>query len=116
MRMLMLLLGTLVLAQEAWPPPGMNCPQRTLVIFEQGPSASRGGELRKEHLGYLLQLMKTGKVVSAGPMQDGRSAAILFATASWDEVEQILKDEPYTREGVLKVSQHSVWVACEVAK
>jgi len=37
MRILAFLIGGLLLAQPQWPPPGMLCPQRTLVLFERGP-------------------------------------------------------------------------------
>jgi hypothetical protein len=63
----------------------------------------------------MLRLMKSGKVISAGPMTDQHTAAVLFATKDWAEVEELLKKEPFHREHVLKLTSHSVWNACEAA-
>ena len=116
MRILALLIGTLVLAQHQWPPPGMNCPQRTLVLFEEGPNAGKSKDLFPQHVAYLLPLLKSGKLISVGPMAKEQSAAGIFASTDWSEIENLLKDEPYTQAGVLKVAHHSVWNACEAAR
>lgn len=59
--------------------------------------------------------MKSGKVITAGPMTDNHTAAIVFATKDWAEAKDLLNKEPFHREGVLKVVKHMVWNACEVA-
>jgi hypothetical protein len=41
---------------------------------------------------------------------------LLFGTKDWAEVEALMKNEPFTREGVMKVVSHTVWNACEAAK
>jgi uncharacterized protein YciI len=94
----------------------MQCPQRTLVLFEFAANAAKSADFYQEHLAYVLDLLKSGKVISAGPMADGRSAAMLFATKDWAEAEQMIKKEPFNREGVLKVTSHSVWNACEASR
>jgi uncharacterized protein YciI len=116
MRKLLLFVGIVAFAQGPWPPPGMQCPQRTLVLFEFGANAARSADFQSEHFAYVLGLLKSGKVISAGPMADGRSAAILFATKDWAEAEALIKREPFNREGVLKVTSHSVWNACEASR
>ena len=112
---MLLLICTVAFAQENWPPPGMRCPQRTLVLLEFGENAANSGRFAAEHLDYMRGLMKAGKVISAGPMTDNHTAAILLATNDWTEAEQLLKKEPFYREGVLKMTSHSVWNACELA-
>ena len=120
MRMLLFLIGGLLLAQQQWPPPGMQCPQRTLVLFQRGPNWEKLPMLRdvaQKHLAYILQQMKSGKILSGGPMEGVQpAAAMLFAAGDWSQVEAILNDEPYTHEGVLKIASHDVWNACEAAK
>lgn len=116
MRKLLLFLATLALAQNAWPPPGMSCPQRTLVTFDEGPNSDKAQGLFQQHIAYLSGQMKAGKVISAGPLAVGHSALMLFATKDWDEIQDILKNEPFTQAGVIKVVRHDVWNACEVAK
>jgi len=116
MRKLLLLTTSLLLAQTGWPPAGMRCPERTLVLFESGPNWDKARQFSAGHLAYVLQQMKSGKVLSAGPMEGAQRAAMLFASKDWSEVEAILKDEPFTREGVLQMTEHVVWNACEAEK
>ncbi len=126
MRTLLLLIGTLVFAapedliqisaQHAWPPPGLNCPQRMLVLFEAGPNPEKSKDLFPQHVAFLLPLLKSGKIISIGPMAEGQRAAGIFASSDWNEVQDLLKDEPYTQSGVMKVAEHNVWNACEAAK
>ena len=66
-------------------------------------------------MAYIVPLMKSGRVVSSGPTADGRGV-IVFATKEWSEAEAIMKNEPFTREGIMKIASHTVWNACEVAK
>ncbi|HEY1337208.1 MAG TPA: hypothetical protein VGF59_06845 [Bryobacteraceae bacterium] len=113
---LVLFAAAVAVAQQPrqWPPPGMRCPQRTLVLFEQGANGAKAGQFFDEHIAYLLAQMKSGKILSAGPASSGPAAAV-FTSTDWPEVEEILKNEPFTREGVMKVSSHAVWNACEAA-
>jgi len=115
--MLPLLIGGLLFAQHQWPPPGMQCPQRTLVLFERGPHWEKAAQIAPQHLAYVLQQMKSGKILAGGPMEGVQpSAAMLFAASDWSQVDAILNDEPFTREGVLKIASHDVWNACEAAR
>jgi len=70
-------------------------PQRTLVFFEFAANAAKSADFQKEHLAYVLELLKSGKAIAAGPLSDGRSAAILFATKDWDEAEALIEKEPF---------------------
>ncbi len=115
MRAILLLLNLVALALAQSSPPGMRCPQRTLVLTEFGENAANAARFQAEHLDYMRGLMKSGKVIIAGPMADNRTAAILFATKDWAEAQEILDKEPFHREGVLKVVKHMVWNACEAA-
>lgn len=113
---LLLLVSAAALAQRQWPPPGMACPERTIVLYDvQQDKVDKMQQFYEEHLAYVLPLMKSGKVVSAGPTQDGRGV-LIFAGKDWAEIEAILKKEPFTREGVMKMTSHTVWNACEAAK
>jgi uncharacterized protein YciI len=114
--MLPFLIGGLLFAQQ-WPPAGMQCPQRTLVLFERGPNWEKAGQVAPRHLAYMLQQMKSGKVLSSGPLEGAQpAAAMLLAASDWSQVEAILSDEPFTHEGVVKIASHNVWNACEAAR
>jgi uncharacterized protein YciI len=117
MRIFLILIGGLLFAQPQWPPPGMQCPQRTLVLFERGPNWDKAPQVAPKHLTYILQQMKSGKVLSGGPMEGAQpAAAMLFAASDWSQVQAILNDEPFTHDGVLKIASHNVWNACEAAR
>jgi uncharacterized protein len=115
-KFLFLLFAVVALAQRPWPPPGMRCPERTLVLFEVVPAnASKAGQFYNEHIAWLTAQMKAGKVVTGGPTADGRGVMV-FAGKDWAEVEAALKNEPFGREGINKISSHTVWTACELEK
>ena len=113
MRKLLLLVAAVAFAQRPFPPPGMKCPERTVAIL-QIADASKIDQFYDEQLNYIRPLMKSGKIVASGPSEDGGGFTV-FGTSDWAEVEAILKKEPFTREGITKVSSHTVWRACEAA-
>jgi uncharacterized protein YciI len=116
MRKLLFLVAAVALAQRPWPPPGLQCPQRTLVITDiNQENASKINEFYDEHLAFLGPLLRSGKILSAGPTDDGRGL-LVFESKDWAEVEALMKKEPFTREGVMKIVSHTVWQACEAAK
>ena len=115
MRILLFLVAVVVLAQRPWPPPGMKCPERTVAILKLDPAkASKIDEFYDADIAYLLPLMKSGKVVSAGPTEDG-GGFIIFGTTDWTEIQEIMKKDPFTREGIMTIASHHVWRACEAA-
>lgn len=115
MRKLLFLVAAVAFAQRPWPPPGMKCPERTVVLLTIDPAnASKINQYYDEHLAYILPFMKAGKVIAAGPSDDG-GGFIIFGTTDWAAAEAILKKEPFTREGIMKVASHTVWRACEPA-
>ena len=112
MRILCFLFAGLIFAQEPTTPPGMECRARTLVLFVPGPGRETK-DLTAAHFSYMGQQMRAGKIIAAGPLGGKEGAAIVFASDKWDEVQDILRDEPFTRAGVIKVSEHNTWTACQ---
>jgi hypothetical protein len=102
--------------QRTWPtPPGMRCPNRTLVVYEiQGANAGKISALYAEHLTYSLKHLRAGSIVNLGISDTG--AAAVFSSTEWPEVEGIIHQDPYVREGVAAVASHTVWHACEAEK
>jgi uncharacterized protein YciI len=117
MRKVMLLLITAAaFAQRPWPPAGLRCPEVTLVLFEAQPAnAAKAKDLFNEHLAFLTAQMKAGKLVSGGPTAD-RRGVMLFSTTDWPPIEELLKQEPFLREGVMKIASHTVWTSCSAEK
>src|SRR5579884_1359990 len=114
MRKICLLIAVSAMGQHAWPPPGMKCPQRTLVIFESAENHDKAQQVLGEHLAWVSAQLHSGRIVSAGPLAEGNQAVILFASKDWSDVEKLLGDEPFNREHVMKVKSHDVWNACEL--
>jgi uncharacterized protein YciI len=92
----------------------MQCDSRTLVLFSPGPNAIRQKELAPAHLAYMSRQMRANKVIAAGPFIAGDGAAIIFASSDWNQVQLLLKDEPFTSAGVLQVSDHKTWMPCQL--
>jgi uncharacterized protein YciI len=113
MRLTLSLFGTLLFAQSTASPPGMQCDNRTLVLFSPGPNAARDKELAPAHFAYMSGQMRSNKVIAGGPFSGGDGAAIVFASSDWNQVQLILKDEPFTSAGVIQVSDHKTWMACQ---
>ena len=108
--------AVVALAQRTWPtPPGMRCPNRTLVLYEiQAANAGKMSGLFKEHLAYSLKHLRAGNIVNLGISDTG--AAAVFTSTEWPEVEAIINQDPYIREQVAVVASHTVWHACEAQK
>jgi uncharacterized protein YciI len=115
MRMLLLLVAAVAFAQRPWPPPGLKCPERTVAILKVDPAnASRIDQFYDASIDYFRALLKSGKILAAGP-DDSGGGFVIFNSTDWAEIEAIMKKEPFTREGVTKIVSHSVWRACEAA-
>ena len=113
MRAVCFLVGTFLFAQAPANPPGMQCHQRTLVLFSPGPNAARHKELAPAHFSYLSGQMRANKIIAAGPFEGNNGAAIIFASGDWNEVQNLLNSEPFTSAGVIKISDHKMWTACQ---
>jgi uncharacterized protein YciI len=117
MRKLLFLVAVVAAAQRPFPPPGMRCPERTLVVFDiVMENAPKAAAIYDEHIEFLRTHMKAGTIVSGGPTTDNSHGIILFAGSKWPEIEELVKKEPFTRDGVMKIASHYVWRACEVAQ
>ena len=112
----LVLFVAVALAQRSWPtPPGMRCPDRTLVLYEiQAANAGKMNGLFNEHLAYSLKHLRARDIVNLGISDTG--AAAVFASTNWSEVDAIINQDPYIREGVAVVASHTVWHACEAEK
>lgn len=114
MRKVLFLFGAVLFAQQMPNPPGMQCHERTLVLFAEGAGVENRKDLVPAHFDYIRRQMREGKIIAAGPFGGNQGAAMVFASSDWAEVEGILRDEPFTKAGVIKVSEHKAWTACEL--
>ena len=99
-----------------WPPPGLTCPQRTVVVFKSGPNPDQVASLYSAHLAFIISHLRAGTLLSAGPFSEAEGGVMIFRNKDWNAIEQILVGEPFTKGGVFAIARHMVWNACELAK
>lgn len=85
-----------------------NC-MMTAVIYAPGPNWISGIPVTAQnlttHQQYMKELHESGKLVSAGPFLDELSGGMaILQLADSDETNEIIRNDPAVREGVLKAS------------
>jgi uncharacterized protein len=67
---------------------------------------SRNQEVRPQHLAYLDEMNKQGKVHAKGPFLDGAGGMVVYIADSLEEASKIAESDPYVREGVRRLELH----------
>ena len=98
-------------AAADWPPAGLTCPSRTVVIFGPGPSPEKASSLFATHLAFVRAHLQSGDALVMGPLGTDGGLAVLPGT-DWGAIGRFLDEEPFTRAGVLRVVRHDIWAAC----
>jgi uncharacterized protein YciI len=65
--------------------------------------------VRPTHRQYLTQLKNQGHLVASGPFTDDSGALIIYEAASPEEAEQLLRNDPFCREGIFRTWQLRPW-------
>jgi uncharacterized protein YciI len=107
--------ATVVKAADGFP-PGLTCPERTVVIFRSGPNPDQAASLFHAHLAFTISQLRAGTLLSAGPFSGAEGGVMIFRDKDWNAVQRILVDEPFTKGGVFVIDRHRVWNACELAR
>ncbi|THJ67740.1 hypothetical protein E8P82_02570 [Arthrobacter echini] len=66
-------------------------------------------EHRPEHRGWLEQLVEQGVVLASGPFVDGSGALLVVASGSEAELNSVLAQDPFAREGVISAVKTAAW-------
>ena len=85
-----------------------------MVVFDDGPAAAKAKSLFSAHIAFVTARLKAGEILAMGPSDTGGGLAV-FQAPSWDAARKILADEPFTRNGVLKIARHFTWTGCGLA-
>jgi uncharacterized protein YciI len=72
------------------------------AIIEYLPDRSRVQAVRPEHRTYLNGLRQQGQLVVAGPFTDDTGALIVYEAAGAEQAEQLLRADPFCREGIFQ--------------
>jgi uncharacterized protein YciI len=84
------------------------------VIRTRGDAfdASRRLEEQPEwdaHARFMNDLQKEGSIVLGGPLEDTPDVLLIFRADSADEIRQRLRDDPWTRRDLLRISRIAPW-------
>jgi uncharacterized protein YciI len=79
------------------------------AIVTFGEDLSRIPELRPLHRAYLGGLRDAGKLALSGPFDDHRGGLNIFEAESAEEVDAILRADPYTEPGIFASWEIRAW-------
>jgi uncharacterized protein len=70
------------------------------AIVQYTPDASLIAKVRPAHRQYLTSVFEQGKLAISGPFSDDRGGLMVYEAASAEEVEAIIAEDPFARQGV----------------
>lgn len=70
---------------------------------------------RPDHLAYLEEKEKEGKVFARGPLTDGSGGLVIYIAESFEEAVQLAKQDPYVKQGA-RDYELKQWQVTTVAK
>jgi uncharacterized protein YciI len=79
------------------------------VTFAYGPEKAKVVENRPAHREYQRELISKGKLVIAGPFMDDSGSIIAYEAASEEEVEGIIKADPFFKCGIFQTWTIRPW-------
>jgi uncharacterized protein YciI len=72
------------------------------ATIDYAPDKARIAEIRPVHRDYQEGLRKQNKLVIAGPFADDSGGLIVYNAASQEEVESIIRNDPFYKHGVFQ--------------
>lgn len=70
------------------------------VLAKYTPDASVIASARPAHRQYLAGVQERGNLVISGPFSDDSGALFVYEAAAADEVESIVRNDPFATQGV----------------
>jgi uncharacterized protein len=85
-----------------------------LVFREPGPAWVAGVPTREqplwnEHAPFMDRLFEQGRIVLAGPYADFSRALVIMNARDRDEVQALLRDDPWVTAGILLTREVIEW-------
>jgi uncharacterized protein YciI len=85
-----------------------------LAISSAGPNrdfskATREQAFWNEHATFIDRLVDGGFILMGGPLVDEGGSLLIFNAESEAEVREKLKNDPWTRHGILKLESVKLW-------
>jgi uncharacterized protein len=63
----------------------------------------RNAEQREPHLAYINRLHHEGKIIHAGPFNDGKGGLVLYRTESLEEARSLAEEDPVVPAGACRL-------------
>lgn len=79
------------------------------VILTYSDDNEKRQAVRPSHRDYLRGLVEQGRLLHAGPFADDSGSLIVYEATSADEVQAILNDDPFSKEGIITDSVIREW-------
>ena len=85
-----------------------------LAISSAGPNRDFSKGTREqafwdEHATFIDRLVDDGFILMGGPLVDDGGSLLIFNAESESDVREKLKDDPWTRHGILKLESVKLW-------
>lgn len=79
------------------------------AIIEYTTDTAKIAATRPAHREYLKTLLDSGRLAISGPFADDRGGILVYEANSAEEVEAMLRDDPFTKAGVFEKVQIREW-------
>ncbi|RKQ35657.1 YciI family protein [Oceanobacillus halophilus] len=84
------------------------------AVYSPMKNEEKNKSFRPAHLEYLAVKEREGKVFAKGPFVDGSGGLVIYIADTKDEVEEIVKKDPYVTSGARGYEIHE-WGMSTVA-
>ncbi|RXT04877.1 YciI family protein [Ammoniphilus sp. CFH 90114] len=74
------------------------------ILYMQ--DVEKNQEYRPQHLAYLEELAKQGKVHAKGPFVDGAGGLVIYVADSLEDAKELAEKDPYVIEGARRLELH----------
>ena len=76
------------------------------AVFSPMKDEKKSKQYRPDHLEYLKQLAEEGHVFAKGKFTDGTGGLVIYQAKDYEEVEQLVKQDPYVIQGARDYKIH----------
>ncbi|HYF80139.1 MAG TPA: YciI family protein [Symbiobacteriaceae bacterium] len=89
---------------------------RYVITITRRPGMDRPLELIKAHVAHLRRLDGAGRLVLAGPFDDGAGGMVIIRAESAEEAEALAAADPFVQAGVYDYQVRKWHLSCEANK
>ncbi|MEC5423029.1 YciI family protein [Virgibacillus sp. C22-A2] len=76
------------------------------AVFLPMLNEEKSKQYRGDHIAYLEEMDKKGKVYAKGRFTDGAGGLVIYIAETFPEVEELVKQDPYVKIGAREYEIH----------